>query len=609
MLFKRRKLVLLLVFVIVIGSVTAIIFTPSSIRSQSTNQGDWVSLLERIRIWDSIAGPGNYKISANELEAIFEKDHAKWTILGANAPVKELYKVPSKWPVKGDGLDVMVIPEPITDYKILPFTEPIENAVKTDKVVITAARNSYEPASFVIRAGDSDLTDITLEITNLWSKTGNSGTEGVRNVFSRANIDIRTVKCWFQAGIKHNDVKNKNLRPELLLHDDDLVRVDYNHQVNLIRNIEKVQDADNLKPFIIPKQQNKQIWLTVHVSDKTTPAKYYGDIKIFAGNKQLKTLSLQLEVLPIILPEPMCDYALFYLGYLSDKRNPLSSDFKTEHQMIYELQDMQEHGLTNATLYHRLTKSKKVQDINNSWKKLQRTLEIRQKVGWEKKPLLYLDWEPAFGEDLAMYRKKVDHIIEIAKAFPISEIYISGIDEAKGEKLLAERPNFETVHQAGAKNFAACTSEFFIHVPDLLDLPILHGKTDRSFIPEYKKLGKPIWVYSNIGAKIEEPETYRSTYGLGLLKDGFTGTCIFAYQAFYWNDFSHPQYRAHTLAYPTVTKPIPTLQWEGLRAGINDIRYITLLRKKGIFTDKWFTEKCISSATECRKHAMALILK
>jgi hypothetical protein len=43
------------------------------------------------------------------------------------------------------------VPEPITNYKILPFAENIENAVKSDTISITAARDSYEPASFVMQ--------------------------------------------------------------------------------------------------------------------------------------------------------------------------------------------------------------------------------------------------------------------------------------------------------------------------------------------------------------------------------------------------------------------------------------------------------------------------
>jgi len=55
------------------------------------------------------------------------------------------------------------------------------------------------------------------------------------------------VKCWYQANLNLNrkSTDKKRLTPELLLHDADLVRVDYAHQVNLIRDVTNLQDAAN----------------------------------------------------------------------------------------------------------------------------------------------------------------------------------------------------------------------------------------------------------------------------------------------------------------------------------------------------------------------------
>lgn len=109
----------------------------------------WVPMEERVKFWDEVVAeelglplplhePKPYVISANGLEATFEKEGVKWTIIGANAPIVNPTVYPKDWPVKGDDFEVLVIPEPITNYKILPFTEKIENAVKSDTISMIA---------------------------------------------------------------------------------------------------------------------------------------------------------------------------------------------------------------------------------------------------------------------------------------------------------------------------------------------------------------------------------------------------------------------------------------------------------------------------------------
>lgn len=585
------------------------IILPAFAQPQDKQKNVWVPMEERVKIWDTVAGAHQYAISGNELEAKFTRAGTKWIIIGANAPIVELNKYPNSWPVKGNNIDVLVIPEPISDYKILPFTEPITNSVKSEKMSVVVAPDSYEPASFVIRSGDIDLNNVIVEASDLRRSVSNQERQAGIDVIAKRDVDIRIVKCWYQAGVRHNDVTHKTLTPELLLHDDDLIRVDYNRQVNIIRNFEQLSDAESLKPFFIPRKQNKQVWLTIRVDKKTLPGKYIGDVNVLVGSIVKAKLKLDVEVLPFVLPEPMLDFGVYYLGYLSGRNEPvISSDLKTAGQMKHELQDMKEHGLTNATLFHHLTKSTDSREIMKSWRQLQQALDIRTAVGWGKKPLLYLDWEPTFKDNLTSYKGKIDRILKMTKTSGIDDVYIYGLDEVKGERLLSERPMFEVVHQAGARNFVACNQDFYTYVSDLLDLPVLHGKSNRTFMNDYRKTNKPIWVYSNIGSRVEVPETYRYTYGVGLLKEGFSGALVFAYQAFYWNDFQDTKYRAHTLAYPTQDKPIPTIQWEGWRAGINDIRFLTILKNRKQLSDAWLKEQCFPSASICRKNVIGLLL-
>ena len=143
-----KKYPLISIFILIL------VMTSTLVLSDDKKKDDfWLPREERVKIWDAVVSeqlslslplpaPKPYTVSSNGLEATFEKDGSKWTIVGANAPIVNPTVYPKEWPVKGNDFEVLVIPEPITNYKILPFTEKIENAVKSDTISITAARDS-----------------------------------------------------------------------------------------------------------------------------------------------------------------------------------------------------------------------------------------------------------------------------------------------------------------------------------------------------------------------------------------------------------------------------------------------------------------------------------
>ena len=44
-----------------------------------------------------------------------------------------------------------------------------------------------------------------------------------------------------------------------------------------------------------------------------------------------------------------------------------------------------------------------------------------------------------------------------------------------------------------------------------------------------------------------------------------------------WNDFDSKRFRDHCFAYPTANGVVGTIQWEGFREGVDDVRYINTL--------------------------------
>jgi hypothetical protein len=498
-------------------------------------------------VWDAVAGKGNYTIDKSGIEAYFYRDGASWTIVGANAPIINPTVLPKKWPVKGSDFEIVVLNEPFNTWKVLPFRVKLDNVRKTEEIYLAAAPDSFAPASFVIRSGEADLDGLMVEASSLRDRKGGA-------VIPAEDIDIRLVKCWYQAGIGLGDTRHKTLMPELLLHDNDLVRVDYENQVNLLKNLDRIEDADTLKSFSLPRRRNQQVWLTIHVKEGTSPGFYEGTIRVF--NRHLKKeLKLTLNVLPFTLPDPMLFYGLYYTGALADTNEPVvSAARKSAGQMRAEFADLAEHGVQNVAV--------SVPDPEL----LARTLELRKDAGWGNRPLLSCDRDLSLNAPSALNAKKSTNfspdIPHSALRTPHSSINTMIFTRGSLTDLLNNSASADlwVINEA-------ITDEV------IADIAEAHNRK------------KTVYLYASPMAGREEAEIYRNNYGFKMFYAGADGVLTFAYQGDdrgdCWNDFRPGPSRPQVMAYPTVKKPISTLQWEGWREGVNDVRYLTLLYNKG----------------------------
>jgi len=91
------------------------------------------------------------------------------------------------------------------------------------------------------------------------------------------------------------------------------------------------------------------------------------------------------------------------------------------------------------------------------------------------------------------------------------------------------------------------------------------------------KAGKHFWYYSsNYG---ENPLTARMRSGLLRWRLGATGMYYWHYQAPHGDPYNCLDSTStdHCVAYPTPQGPIPSIGWEGQRAGIDDYKYVRML--------------------------------
>jgi Concanavalin A-like lectin/glucanases superfamily len=462
------------------------------------------------------------------------------------------------------------IVSPISDNKILPDSFISEGLI-SDEISIRACPGEYYPASFAVKA-HKDIDDMTVTAGNLISGT---------NSISSSNINIRVVKCWYQW-------PGKYLTPELLLKDDSLVKIEngenylyVDNEYVLISDPDgipdipavptiadfPVQDSATLQVVDIAKGNNKQFWITVNVPDTAVAGNYEGTITLANTNGTIRELTLKLEVLPITLLEPDVVYSIYHSSKLKDNSadGTITRNDKNSTQYAAELANLFSHGVTNPNVYggH--------DDLGDA-------LTMRNNAGMGSQPLYYLGLQFQYYTDMNVLKAAVTSTITTVTSYGVTDLYCYGPDEQPLDTTL-NRNRMTAVHDAGGKVFNAQRAEYADDVDDILDLAIV-SSMDSTLAASYHSSSNKIGAYANPQAGLERPDTYRRNYGLLVWQKDYDVVMDWAYQGGHnhiWNDFDHSTYRDECFTYPTIDGVIDTIEWEGFRAGVDDMRYLATL--------------------------------
>lgn len=475
-------------------------------------------------------------------------------------------------------------PRAMTNDRLLPDTFPIP-APLAEELSCSGCRGEYESVTVAVYAID-DITDLLVTVDDLRGPGGSIPADAV---------DVRVVKVWYQAGRGIRDLKGRILVPELLLKDDDLVRVDTETQQNALRstapddietyllcsgptseNLENVRpiDAMELQPVDIPADSLKQFWITVRIPDECAPGRYEGKVELRSAGATAE-LPLTVTVHPFELEPSRLIYSIYYRAKLSPDDTPtITSELRSEEQYRAEIEDFRAHGVVYPTNYQ-------------SWGEgqIRRVLEIREEVGMPDGPFFNLGRGTGNTDDpaqLAALQEDVGKWIDLCGDFGYDPVYFYGMDEATGERLKSQQMTWQAVQDAGGKTFVACYKKTFEAMGPLLNCAVLAGPPDPAEAEKWHSVGSLAFCYANPQVGPEEPETFRRNFGLLLWKAGFDGAMDYAYQHGFghvWNDFDSASYRDHNFTYPTVNGIVDTVQWEGFREGVDDVRYATTLER------------------------------
>ncbi len=324
---------------------------------------------------------------------------------------------------------------------------------------VSACAGEYVLVSALVHALQA-VSNLTVTSSSLVSSAG--------IVIPASSVDVKVLKSWFQGNPSSvAATAQKYLVPELLLKDDNLVKVDIGSQTNYLRstgvdgsetylicsnpdssNLSGVRprDAKSLQPVDLVAGDIREFWITIHVADTAPPGAFSGSL-LFSSSQGAITLPIHLIVRPFVLLPPRLIYSLYYRGTLTADGAPtISSEGKSEEQYRAEMEDLKAHGVPFPTNYQ-----------GHDERILRRMLQIRREVGLPTDRSFNLGYGlgPQVTSDIPALQGEVKWWLQFLKPFGYTSIYFYGKDEASGPALRLELPFWQACRKSRRQDFCS----------------------------------------------------------------------------------------------------------------------------------------------------------
>jgi len=360
----------------------------------------------------------------------------------------------------------------------------------------------------------------------------------------------------------------------------------------------------------IKAHSNCQFWLTINVPETTAAGFYEGEVEIYTNNKQIQTIPLLVEVLPIKLLANRVKHMIYHSPYLKNfHRDP-----------IKVLQDMKKHGLT-PILYPYADAIKIDNGLDVRLHSFECQLSELRKVYPDAKELFialenyYHVWrglgggKPVFTRPFAnfeaTYGKVLKRYAELAKRYGF-ELYFSFRDEPF-KRLEPRRASYlcSRIAQAnGLKTWSTHRLSVDVQLP-LTGLELSTGvnylrplrevldifveavvRVDENSIRTLQKSRSDLSYYTTYLATGVRPVYNRILLGIYPFVTNSRFVVCYAYRDALVDPYDDMDFRAnyphivgmndYLLTYPTWQGAIlPTLSYEALREGVEDSQLIS----------------------------------
>ncbi len=509
-------------------------------------------------------------------------------------------RVAAEWKAAGRTGDVAWYAVPaMSDVMRLTDTFPDDGRVAgTLRAVI--AQDTFGAASFQLFAF-RDFEKVEFEVSPL-------AFAGATNA-PPLSADLRVVKLWLQSGngwVSFFADRGLKLVPELLLHDEGLIEVDFRKQANYARlgNGTKVwisppaeidanrfdpfredfRDADSLQPVTLAKNAFKQFFLTVGAARGQRPGIYRGKVIARSGGQWLCEIPVAVRVLPFALPLPK-QWGRTDASYL-----PGCIDFnkfdsfvrrmdgdRARAKAFYKdyLANLRDHGLLYPS----------VQQDAESY-------ELLRELGFPLKPVVsgksfapWDKWLPGtrFGflmgaidgarKCAAYYRDLVGH----------TDVLMTYGDEEPALHTVLHRDISEIYRLVDPGLQVGCSGTW----PIIYKAGWVYAMNPTSGRPEddarsrvWREIGGDCYSapYALQHTGCENPQFVRMQNGLAAWLAGHGMGFNYEFAIGPWNDLVKGAYKPMVIAYADGGGLVETLAWSGFREGVNDIRYASCLQ-------------------------------
>jgi len=455
---------------------------------------------------------------------------------------------------------------PVAAYEVVPFELVFpETSPATLRPLVrlhlTIARAELAPVTFAVRS-HTHAREVTARI--IAPRNG-------RAVLPAEQIDLRVVKVWEQSSGRATAADEKDMFrvPELLLTDDLIDPVE--RWEGNVYTAPRFPDA--LRTELLPGQM-KQFWLTVRAAAETESGTYVGAIELCSRGTPFLRVPLAVTVLPYVLPEPGKIYSIYFRPRVSAE--PLANfHHMPKERYLAELRSLKAHGFNSLIVYEGDPAC-----ITEAYRRI-------ESVGFSG-PIVFTSRGAEAQQQVVKLTQKSG-----------KDAWLYGIDEPGAKQEARHVELCRQIHAAGGKVMTALRTDMcrrldrhspldwanlsHVYIPSTVVSREYAGRPETRNHPVRHQLETHYWQSWS-----ERPLANRVNTGFYLWRSGLDGAAPFCTAAFqkclpYHEDVrgfppQEPKRRMRVFAtyYPGDPEPTPTLQYEALREGIDDLRYLRL---------------------------------
>jgi hypothetical protein len=441
---------------------------------------------------------------------------------------------------------------------ITPGSVPTLEEVKAGPAVsLSACPDEIEPASVIVYTA-KDLKDATVRIGTFATAT--------KNALAPGSIDVRVVR------------RGAGANPPLLLMKDD--RQALTGPVPAVRLTGDPQTD-------IEAGTSKQFWVTVKVGKNQKPGTYKGNLSFSAPGVKPTTIPLSIEVLDLPMRSAFLQYSMDFRSLLSAVPGVPGGQVVTPDVFALHLANIRDHGFKNIMLYDRP-------------EGLQTAIKLYKEAGMNPLGPLFIGSvtdpnEAATVEGLRNASGYRNEELAIFYRLPdgASKDFTEAVRQANRNARFVATTESSAAFQTLSGNIGDEAGEMLAPIypieADYTQQLLRDGKRP----PTIRNVDYWTWSIPS-----ETPLRNRLYAGFLLYSTGKSGSGVYGaftgpyqfvpegsdpFAAFSGGGAADPATGPQMTTYPVQGGVLDTLQWEAVREGIDDIRYIGIM--KGFIRD------------------------